>query len=77
MNQHIAQGMHIPSLASIICIKWPEDKLDFMWALPWYFLRFFKNVFIQTSVFPAFQIMQLQKKLLRRTGTKEPTVEEL
>lgn len=65
MNQCIAQGMHIPSPTSIIHTKWPEDKLDFMWALPWYFLQLFKNVFIQTSVSPAFHVMQLQKKLLR------------
>lgn len=71
MNKHIAQGMHIPSPASINRIKWPEDKLDFMWALPWYFLQFFKNVFIQTSVSPAFQIMELQKKLLRSSVTEQ------
>lgn len=71
MNRHIAQGTRIPSPASIIHIKWPEDKLDLMWALPWYFLQFFKNVFIQTSVSPAFQIMQLQKKLLRSCVTEQ------
>lgn len=65
MNQRIAQGTFSLSPASIICIKWPEDKLGLMWALPWYFPQLLKNVFIQSSVSAPCQNMQLPKKMLR------------